>query len=343
MASGDYRRAFGSIRKLGSGRFQARYRGTDGLDHKAPMTYTRKSDADAYLATIQADMARATWRAPVTTNESLADYTARWIDQHNRLKATTRAMYDSLNRLHISGTELGPVRLSELTADRIRTWYADLVKSLAASTAARPRNSPATGFTGASTAARTYRLLHAVLATATEDGMFVKNPCQIKGAGTTKRTERPIASPAEVNALAEAMPERYYAMVQLAAWTGARVGELAALRRRDLDLEGRLLHIEERVYRVNGVLDWDTPKSEAGRRTIALPPHLVPILAGHLEEYTGADPDDLVFTTGGGKPIEGAGIGPIWARARKKVGRDDLRFHDLRHTGQTLAAIAGGH
>jgi integrase len=74
---------------------------------------------------------------------------------------------------------------------------------------------------------------------------------------------------------------------------------------------------------------------------VSLPPHLVPSLAAHLEDFTGPGEHDLVFTTSGGKPLEDSNITPMWARARKKAGREDLRFHDLRHTGQTLAALAG--
>ncbi len=59
------RRSFGYIRKLPSGRFLAQYLGADGKRYNAPVTYEFKADAEAYLATVHADLVRQTWRAPV--------------------------------------------------------------------------------------------------------------------------------------------------------------------------------------------------------------------------------------------------------------------------------------
>lgn len=66
--------------------------------------------------------------------------------------------------------------------------------------------------------------------------------------------------------------------MHLLAWSGARIGELAILRvgGLDLDPDAPSVLISERVYLINGVYDVNTPKSAAGRRRIALPPHLVP-------------------------------------------------------------------
>lgn len=337
------RRSFGSVRKLPSGRYQARYRGSDGLIYRAPMTYERRSDAADYLASIQTDLVRRSWQAPTVSGETVGEYVQRWIDQHPSLKATTRDSYGRYNRLHIAPTDIGSLRMNDVTSDRVRAWYADLRRDLKAKAEAfaKPSHSKASIRDGAPTAASTYRLLHAAMNTATEDGLFVRNPCRVKGAAAVRVAERPTATPAEVEALAAAMPPCMYGLIQMAAWTGARLGELGALRRCDIDLEEQTLRIAERVYRVNGKLDWDTPKSRASVRTIALPPHLVPILEQHLDQFTGEDPDDLVFTSPKGYPIENANVHQVWARARAAVGREDLRFHDLRHTGQTLAAIAG--
>ena len=53
------------------------------------------------------------------------------------------------------------------------------------------------------------------------------------------------------------------------------------------------LAVWARIYKVKGVFELDTPKSEAGMRTIALPPHLAPIRRKHLGIYTEGDPDAL--------------------------------------------------
>jgi hypothetical protein len=84
-------------------------------------------------------------------------------------------------------------------------------------------------------------------------------------------------------------PERYQAMILLASWCALRFGELTELRRKDIDLavathaDGRRAHtgvirIRRAVVRVDGAFEVTTPKSEAGIRDVAIPPHLVPVL-----------------------------------------------------------------
>lgn len=79
------------------------------------------------------------------------------------------------------------------------------------------------------------------------------NPCHIRGAGSSKRVKRiePATLP-ELQALTEAMPERYQLMVLLAAWCGLRFGELTELRRKDIDLAHGVVKIRRAVDRVKG-------------------------------------------------------------------------------------------
>ncbi|HEY0871736.1 MAG TPA: site-specific integrase [Acidothermaceae bacterium] len=156
------------------------------------------------------------------------------------------------------------------------------------------------------------------------------------------RRVRPSNFPTEIQQLADEVPGRYAALVHLLAWSGARIGELAILRVGSLDLDPQSpsVFITQRVYLINGVYDVDTPKSAAGRRRIALPPHLVPILLQHVETFTTRKPDELVFTsTTGGSVL--CTYSQMLSRALARIGRPDARVHDLRHTGMTLAAEAG--
>ena len=348
MANKSGRRPFGSLRKRSSGRWQVRYV-VDGTTYSAPMTYASKADAQAFLATVQTDLVRESWQAPRIVTEPVAEYVGRWISEHAGLKESTRELYESKLNNNIVGTSLGNTPLSELTPDLVRTWYAELRARLARRAEERReallkkgrKPSEATKSDGSVSAAQTYRLLHAAMATAHEDGLIMRNPCLVKGAGTKSAEERPTATTDEVRRLADVVPARYKALVLMAAWTGARLGELAALRRADLDLEGETFSVSERVYQLKGRMDFDVPKARASVRVVTLPPHLVPVLQAHLDEFTGPGEDDLIFCTSGGRPVNKSQMSTIWARARAKVGRDDLRFHDLRHTGQTLAALAG--
>ena len=108
-------------------------------------------------------------------------------------------------------------------------------------------------------------------------------PSHIRGAGTSKRVHRiRPATLAELEVLVAEMPQRYRLMVLLASWCGLRFGELAELRRKDVDVKNGVLHVRRGVVRVTGGRVIDTPKSDAGTRDVAIPPHLMPVVKEHL-------------------------------------------------------------
>lgn len=110
----------------------------------------------------------------------------------------------------------------------------------------------------------------AVLNTATDDEVIVRNPCRIKGAGVEATPERPVITLAQVLALAAAMPPRYRALVLLAVFASMRWGELIGLRRVDLDLESASVSIERSAVEVGKRIVIKTPKTSAGIRSVAL-------------------------------------------------------------------------
>ena len=334
------RRSFGYVRKLPSGRFLAQYQGSDGRRYNAPVTYEYKADAEAYLATVQADMVRQTWKAPVSTEETLGSYGLRWIEQRP-LKETSRIRYLEDWNNHIS-PRLGEYRLDLVTPDVIRTWYADLGTDLAAKLADKKKVSTATRQDGTSTVARSYRILRAIMNTAVEDELIASNPCRIKNGGTYRSTERPTLSVAEVDQLATTVVERYRALVLALAWTGIRLGEATELRRRDLALGAGSIRVDRAAYpNPEGGYFIDAPKSRAGHRTIAIPEFLAAELQAHLDDFVRSpSPDALVFPTRTGECAYGAAQTAI-TRALRNMGRSDIRVHDLRHTGQVLAAQSG--
>jgi integrase len=84
--------------------------------------------------------------------------------------------------------------------------------------------------------------------TAVDDGLIRRNPCRIKGASEETSPERPVLSVTQVYALAEAIDRRYRALVLLAAFGSLRWGELAALRRSDIDLANRTIRVDRQLY-----------------------------------------------------------------------------------------------
>jgi len=101
-----------------------------------------------------------------------------------------------------------------------------------------------------------------------------------------------------------------------------------------------VLRIRRGVVYVDGRMVVGDPKTAAGSRDVAMPPHLLPVIERHLAR-AGADGDALLFPGRNGEHLPPSTLRDMWRVARDAAGRPDLRFHDLRHTGATLAASTG--
>lgn len=314
---------FGSVRKLPSGRRQARYTGPDGVRYVAPTTFSTLQDARAWLSLRQSEITRDKWKAP--KNEStatFAGYAQEWLDDRE-LKPRTRAHYAALLKNNLL-PRFGKSRPAQITPDAIRNWH----KSFGDETP--------------TLRAHCYGLLRTILAQAVEDDLIEVNHCHIKAAGRAKAVHR--TEPATLDQLSkivDAMPEEYRAMVLLASWCALRFGELVELRRKDIDLVKGVIHVSRGAVRVHGKVIIGSPKSEAGTRDISIPPHLIPIIKEHLGKRITGGKDGLLFPAVNGGTLHPTTIHAHFYRAREVAGRPDLRFHDLRHTGAVLAARTG--
>jgi integrase len=333
------RRPFGSIRQLKSGRYQARYKGPDGITHTADMTFPTKAAADAFLATVQADLIREQWKAPVRSQVTVATYAENWLRQHPRLKATTRATYESDYRLHIK-PYLGHLQVRDLTAEIVREWRATIGAAVLEKWQGRGSGGAGRRRTGQATQARVYRLLRAILNTAVEDGHREGNPCSIKNGGEYDAAERPTLSSVEIELLAATIDEHYRCYVYVAAYLGLRAGEMAGLRRRHVDLDQGTVEILQTEGRYTTPDAPAPPKSEAGRRKLALPQFLTDMLREHLREQATIDPDAYVFVTRRGRNVY-YGASRALRKALTDIGRIDVVGHDLRHTASGLKARNG--
>ncbi|MFE5185486.1 tyrosine-type recombinase/integrase [Streptomyces sp. NPDC056628] len=318
------RRPFGRVRKLPSGRYQARYVGPDGVLRPAPDTFRTKRDADAWLADKQTEMRRGDWHDPDAGKVPFGSYAAAWIAERE-LTNTTRQLYGSLLRHHLEPT-FGNVNVTDISPPFVRRWRADKLAS----------------GSGPTTVAKAYALLRAILGTAVADQMIRRNPCTIQGASTVHTPERPTATVQEVYDLADAIQPRYRVLVLMAGFLGLRWGELIGLHRRDIDLEAGALRVRRAVTELNnGEREIKAPKSAAGKRTVSIPAVIVPDIRDHLERYAEPGADGRVFVGAKGATPRRNHFNRLWRQACEAAGVKGLHFHDLRHTGNTLAASTG--
>ncbi len=321
------RRRFGAVRQLPSGRWQARYPDPQtGQLRPADRTFDAKRDAEIELSKIEADQARGEWADPDAGRVNFRAYAEAWVTERD-LSETTRERYEGLLRNHLAPT-FGDGDVCDIKEAGVRRWRKERLDSGA----------------GAPTVAKAYRLLRAILYTAVDDGMIKRNPCRIKGAGDDESAERPVLTVAQVFDLADAIQPRYRALVLLATFTSLRFGELAALRRTDVDLDAGEVRVRSSQAELKkGRLIVKGPKSEAGRRTVTIPIVIVPELRRHLEWFAHRDPGGLVFVGAKGGVLRRRNFHRLWVTALRKAGLGDadVHFHDLRHTGNNLAAATG--
>ena len=363
MARAPERRQFGQITRLPSGRYRARYADPDGretpsgepLRHNAPQTFESKDDAEAWLVDERRMITAGSWAPPssrrasaLTPPVTVGDYAPRWLAgrkvKGRPLAERTRDHYQDLLDRFILPT-FNDVGLKDVTPEAVAEWY-DTVA-----------NTP-------TYQAHAYSLLRAIMRTAADPtknsgvALISFNPCGISGGGSsgTKRRIRP-ATAQEVAAIVAAMPERHRLMVLLADGCALRFGELAELRRSDIDLAQGVIRVRRGVVRSRsaGVIA-KAPKSEAGIRDVPIPPDIVEAMREHNGPYAAPGPQGLIFPGRNAEHLSpSAFYGKVskkrrgkpatkgwgWYEARRIAGREDLRFHDLRHGALTEAARHG--
>ena len=318
------RRPFGSIRRLPSGRYQARYPGSDGKRRTAPQTFVTRNEAVGWLALIQRASQTKQQTCSATVEDRLDRYANRWVDERAGLSPSTAELYRGLLRLHIVPS-MGAMDIRDVTPPDVRSWRRRLLDN----------------GVGESTVAKAYRLLRAVLNTAVDDETIRRNPCRIKGADAEHPAERPVLTPNQVRRLADAIDPRYRLLVLLAVFASLRWGELMGLRKLDLDLAAGLVRIERAIVLLGSEQVVSRPKTTAAIRTVAFPMWLVPLIEAHFRDYSALEPDGSVFVGPYGRPPARPNFSPIWRRATVKAGLVGVHFHDLRHTGNHFAAMSG--
>lgn len=278
----------------------------DALGKRRRKMFARKKEAEAFLLTAKGEV-RAGVHVPDSETVTVAEAGRLWL-QSGAAAGLERTTIDQRRQhleLHIKPF-IGETRLNRLTVPFIRSFQ-DQLREAGRSPAMVKRATVSLG---------------SILADAQQRGLTIRNPVQEAGRArsATKSKEKrararliigqDIPSRDEVKALLAAASGRWRPFLLAAIFTGMRASELRGLAWSAVDLDGRLIHVRQRADRYS---DMGRPKSEAGDRTIPIPP----LLANALREWqlacprrdTGKRDDagnpikvlDLVFPNGAGK------------------------------------------
>ncbi len=324
------RRAMGGIDRIPSGRYRVRVIDPGSSRRLSIGSFPTKGEAERAYAAAVAAQDRGSWVRPDDGRVTLAEYASSWVGDRlttrgEPLRPRVRELYEGHLRNHILPA-LGTTPLGKLTTARVRSWHAHLLA-----------DGP-----GASTVAKCYRLLRAILSTAVEDGLLAANPCTIRGAGVEPAEERAIPTVAQVYDLADAVQPQYRTLVLMAAFAGLRRGELFGLTRRGIDPLHKTVTVSiQRQENAHGQPLVGAPKTDAGKRTLVIPDELLADIEQHLATWAAPGPDGEMFVGKKGGPLRPQVWQAEWDRARRGLGLGHLHFHDLRHVAGTLAAATG--
>jgi integrase len=159
-------------------------------------------------------------------------------------------------------------------------------------------------------------------------------------------------TPAEVRGFLEHVPGRWYGFYVVAITTGLRMGELLAMRWRNLDWGRGQYFVRETWQRPRGgrQASFSVPKTEASIAPVDLPPEVLEALKAHrraqsqekLEAGRRYQDQDLIFATSDGGPLDDAHtVQRVFRPALRAAGLRTIRFHDLRHTTASLLIHQG--
>jgi integrase len=303
--------------------WRVRYRTPSGRE--LSKSFRRKSDAEKFLSTVEADIARGDWVDPTLGRVQLDEWSQRWLASKRRIKPKTRAGYESLLASRILPT-FGDLAINRIDREGVETWVTDMLDE---------------GLS-ASRVKQAYLVLNAMIKAAVRQGYLARNVIEGIEMPRVVARERRFLTAGQIVELAESMPARYRAFVYVVAYGGLRFGEAVALRRRRCDLLHGRLEIAEGAVDVRGELVWGTPKThQIG--SVSLPRFVVNALEEHLERFVESDPNALVFTSEEGGPLRN---GNFHARVWKPVVAttnvpSDVTPHELRHTCATLLIAQG--
>jgi integrase len=302
-----------------------------------------KKDAERRLAEMLHQLDTGTFMKP--GKATLADFLERWLKDYAyaNLAPRTAEGYDTIIRQHLI-PRLGSIPLTGLRPEHIQKYYAE--------TLANGRCN-GKGALSSTTLRHHHMTLHKALKCAVKWGLLVRNPVDAIDAPRATRSQMNVMTEEDLKRFLETGKSTpYYALFYLALYTGMRRSELLGLRWCDVDLILGQVSVTRGLHCLrDGSIVFRSPKTAAGRRTVALPPSAILMLRDHRAQQetlhamsgTTADEEGLVFSHPDGKPLLPNTVTHAWVKLARGTGLAGIRLHDARHTHASLMLKQGVH
>lgn len=310
-------------------RWQVRWRDEKGEQCKRNFPKKNGTDpetcAEAFDAQRRADESRGDWIDPRLGRTPLSEYAPVWMNSRLHKPATVET-YEGHLRNHIAPA-FGHLGLAAIRPTTVQQWVKDLqgVKGL------KPR-----------TIETIYIIFASVMRGAVRDGYIRKTPCIDIRLPEISKTLVCLLTPAEVLALANALPQRYRVLVLLGAGAGLRQGEAFGLALDRIDSTTGMITVNQQVVVIDRRPILAPPKTSASLRDVPMPDFLHNAIDDHAERFA-LGPDAVLCRTGRGTLLRRDYFNSkVWKPALKKSGLSiDVTFHDLRHTFASTALAEG--
>ncbi len=298
----------------------------------------KRQDAERELTRLLGDADKGALVDP--SSITVAEYLRSWLDGAHGLAGKTAERYRQLAEQQII-PHLGHWALQKLRPVHVSEWHSKLLRG--------------GGKDGRALSPRTvlgaHRVLHRMLARVVEVEMLARNVASVVELPKVEDKEIQILLADQIQPVLAALEGHpLQAVGVLALSSGARRGELLALRWSDVDLDGGTMRIERSLEQTKAGLKFKAPKTKHGRRVVTLPPIALDALRAHrrrqleLRLVLGQGKPEagaLVFSTHDGSPIPPNNLSRDWRRFVKARKLPAVSFHALRHS-HASALIASG-
>jgi integrase len=335
----------GSVQQIGTNKFKIQLdldRDANGKRQRKSFTGRTQGEVVKKLNAWKADQLKGT----LVANSSIrfSEYVKRWLEiKKGQTKRSTYESYVDVCESHITPV-LGPHKVQKVTTANLNDYIQTKLKAgLSTATVTRQR-----------------AIIHNILDLAIKEGIVGRNVSDNCTTLTIQREQTKTLSLEEITKLLEVAKGIYeadkgkgnkffqiYHIVLLALATGARRGEILALKWENIDFDKNVITIRDSLTEAEGGVYIDTPKTNASRRVIAVDLAVLKELQelkkvnDELTKKIVDKESPWVFSTRDCKPLTPSNMSRAWRSLLADAELKDIRFHDLRHT-QATHLIANG-